>query len=91
MSNKTSFNVRIDEDLKNQASMFFNSMGLTLTSAINLFIKQALIQGELPFIPIAQKKQPEMPERLVVKSKEDLIKKLEEGEKDIRERKSIFA
>lgn len=49
---KTSFNVRMDEDLKDQANMFFNSMGLTLTSAINLFIKQALLQGELPFKPI---------------------------------------
>ncbi len=52
MSTKTSFNVRIDEELKNQASMFFNSMGLSLTSAINLFIKQSLLQGELPFKPI---------------------------------------
>jgi len=52
MPTKTSFNVRIDEELKTQASMFFNSMGLTLTSAINLFIRQTLLQGELPFKPI---------------------------------------
>jgi DNA-damage-inducible protein J len=49
VSGKASFNVRIDEDLKNDASMFFNSMGLSLTGAINLFIKQSLMQGELPF------------------------------------------
>ena len=52
MATKTSFNIRIDEELKEQAGMFFNSMGLTLTSAINLFIKQSLLQGELPFKPI---------------------------------------
>ena len=47
MSN-TTYNVRIDKQVKEQADLLYKSMGLSLSAAINLFLKQSVIQGKLP-------------------------------------------
>lgn len=42
-------NVRIDEDTKRQAEQIFESLGLTASTAINLFYKQVIITNSIPF------------------------------------------
>ena len=44
----TTYNVRINRGIREEADVLFKSMGLTLSSAINLFLTQAVIQGKLP-------------------------------------------
>ena len=44
-----SVTVRIDENLKKQAEMLFNDMGLNMTTAFNLFIKAVIRQNKIPF------------------------------------------
>lgn len=41
--------VRIDEDLKKQAAELFGQLGLDMSGAINLFLRQAVLRGGLPF------------------------------------------
>lgn len=41
--------VRIDEDVKKQATELFGELGLDISSAINIFLRQSLLQGGLPF------------------------------------------
>lgn len=41
--------IRIDADIKKQASELFNSLGLDLSSAINLFLHQCVLRGGIPF------------------------------------------
>ena len=48
MAANTTYNIRIDKQIKNQADALFQSMGLSLSSAINLFLTQSVIQGKLP-------------------------------------------
>ena len=48
MAANTTYNIRIDKQIKNQADVLFQSMGLSLSSAINLFLTQSVIQGKLP-------------------------------------------
>lgn len=48
MSN-TNVNIRMDTDLKAQADALFADLGLTMSSAINLFIRQAVWQQGIPF------------------------------------------
>lgn len=43
--------LRLDKNLKEQADEFFNNLGLSLNSAINMFIKQSLRERQLPFLP----------------------------------------
>jgi len=47
MSN-TTYNIRIDKKIKEQADVLYKSMGLNLSSAVNLFLTQSVIQGRLP-------------------------------------------
>jgi len=42
-------NVRIEDNLKNEAEILFGNMGLNLTSAINIFFRQAVREQALPF------------------------------------------
>jgi len=44
----TTYNLRIDKQIREQADALFRSMGLSLSSAVNLFLTQSVIQGKLP-------------------------------------------
>lgn len=41
--------IRIDEDLKKQAVELFNQLGLDMSSAMNIFLKQCVLRNGLPF------------------------------------------
>ena len=40
----TTYNIRIDKQVREQADALYKSMGLSLSYAINLFLKQSIIQ-----------------------------------------------
>jgi len=42
-------NIRIDDGLKEKADFLFDELGLNMTTAINMFVKQAVRQGRIPF------------------------------------------
>lgn len=44
-----STNIKIDPDLKEQSQALFESFGLTLSSAINMFLRQAVREQAIPF------------------------------------------
>lgn len=41
--------VRIDEELKKQAVELFSQLGMDMSSAMNIFLKQCVLRGGLPF------------------------------------------
>ena len=45
----TSVTMRIDENLKKQAEMLFEDMGMNMTTAFTIFVKTAVRQGKIPF------------------------------------------
>jgi len=49
MAETTNLSIRIDKDLKEQADKVFNDMGMNMTTAFNIFIRQTLWQGKIPF------------------------------------------
>lgn len=49
MSETTSVTMRLDADDKRKAEQLFNSLGLNMTTAFTMFIKQSLICEGLPF------------------------------------------
>ena len=44
----TTITFSTDEELKNQASKLFDSLGMDLTVALNLFMKQAVLKQKYP-------------------------------------------
>lgn len=45
----TNVTIRMDEGLKKQSEALFEEMGLTMTTAITLFIKAAVRENRIPF------------------------------------------
>lgn len=41
--------IRIEEDVKKQAVELFNQLGIDMSSAVNMFLRQAIMRGGLPF------------------------------------------
>ena len=42
-------NIRLDRELKKEATELFNDLGLTLSQAFTVFLKQSLLHHGLPF------------------------------------------
>lgn len=49
MSKTTNISIRMDKELKNQADKVFGEIGMSLTTAFNIFVRQTLRQGKIPF------------------------------------------
>ena len=45
----TSVTIRMDENLKKQAEVLFDEMGLNMTTAITMFTKAVVRQHKIPF------------------------------------------
>ena len=45
----TNLNVRIDEDVKRRAEEICQELGLTLSTAVNVFLRQTVRSGGIPF------------------------------------------
>ena len=61
--------IRIDSGLKKEASELFSKLGLDMSSAVNIFLKQCVLREGIPF-------EVSMP-----KYKSEVIKAMEEAEK----------
>ena len=46
---KTSMSIRLDSEIKEQAQQVFNNLGMDMTTAINIFLRQAIQYQGLPF------------------------------------------
>jgi len=49
----THIHVRIDPDTKQQAQLVLSEMGLDISTAVNMFFKQVIINRSFPFLPSA--------------------------------------
>lgn len=52
--------IRIDEDLKKQAMELFGQLGTDISSATNMFLRQCVLRGGLPFNVELPKYKPEV-------------------------------
>ena len=47
--NTTNISIRMDADLKAQADALFSELGMNITTAFNIFVRQSLREGKIPF------------------------------------------
>ncbi len=45
----TNLNIRIDKEVKLQAEKIFDALGLNMTTAVNIFLRQAIRENGIPF------------------------------------------
>lgn len=58
--NTVAMNVRVDKNLKEQATELYNDLGLSLSSAINMFLRQSVRENGLPFKPQRTRRKSEL-------------------------------
>ena len=49
MRTQTNLNIRTDAEVKAAAEQLFEALGLNMSTAVNIFLRQAIRQGGLPF------------------------------------------
>lgn len=49
MAKSANINIRIDPETKTSAERLFSSFGITITDAINIFLRKSIMEGGLPF------------------------------------------
>lgn len=79
MAKNETLHIRVNDGVKAAAEQTLERLGLSVSEAVNIFLCQVNLCGGLPFevrLPV--------PERVIVRSKEDLQRKLQEGEEDIK-------
>ena len=70
----TNVSIRVDKDIKSQADALFAEFGLNFTTAVNIFLRQTLREGKIPFT-ISLNKEPN-------KTTLEALKEIEEMEKN---------
>ena len=51
--------IRMDKELKEQAESLFSELGMNMTTAFNIFVRQSVRQGKIPFEITLNKPNPE--------------------------------
>lgn len=49
MAGSTNVSIRMDADLKAQADALFGELGMNMSTAFNIFARQAVREGRIPF------------------------------------------
>jgi DNA-damage-inducible protein J len=49
MNETTNLNIRIDKELKSQADKVFSELGMNFTTAVTVFVRQAVREQKIPF------------------------------------------
>jgi len=50
-------NIRVDSDTKHKAQEVFSALGLDMTTAVNIFLRQAIRKNGIPFELVNEKKR----------------------------------
>lgn len=45
----TNLNIRTDKDIKDQAEEIFNELGMSMTTAVNIFLRTSIREHGIPF------------------------------------------
>jgi len=61
----TNINIRTDSETKTRAQQIFSTLGLDMTTAVNLFLRQTVRMNDIPFVLTTKTAQPESMDKLV--------------------------
>lgn len=76
---------RTDESTKARSAEIFHQLGITMSDALNMFLRQSIVHGGLPFTPVIQTRQPsESARREKLSSLLDFSSKNRRIEKDFK-------
>ena len=74
--NNTNLTIRIDSNLKKEADNLFKELGINISSAITLFLKQSVREKALPFDVAVKEEKPSREMKKLLKEIKDGKSKL---------------
>ena len=74
----TSMNIRMDAEVKKQAEALFSEIGMNMTTAINIFLRRAILENGIPF------------ELKINQPNNETLEAINEGDKIIKEGTARF-
>lgn len=86
MAKTETLHIRVNEAVKENAENTLGMLGISISDAVNMFLCQISLTGGLPF----EVKLP-APERVIVGSKAELYRKLDEAEAEFQAGKEYTA
>ena len=80
-------NIRTDSEVKLHAQKLFESLGLDMTTAVNIFLRQAISKNTLPFeiLPVSNQKKGNVPRFGSMKGKITIADDFDEPLEDFKE------
>ena len=88
MSKTTSVFARVEPETKEQAEIVLNKLGIPMSNAINIFLKQIVLQNGLPFEVTLNHNKPLSYEDLSI---EDFNNEIEKGLTDLQSGRIVSA
>ena len=61
MMSVTNINIRTDSEVKAKAQEIFTTLGLDMTTAVNLFLRQTVRMNDIPFVLTTEETKRERP------------------------------
>ena len=81
-SGATTIHIRVDKVVKSEAEELFKNMGISISSAVNMFFRQALAEQAIPFQPKVREKTLPAPRKSLEKRIENFVGTFEYEEWD---------
>ncbi len=88
MAKTTSIFARVEPEIKEQAEMVLNKLGIPMSNAINIFLRQVVLQNGLPFEVKITHNRPLAVEDL---TPEEFNNEIEKGFNDLRAGRVVSA
>ena len=85
MTKNEILHIRVDSEVKNKAEQILEKLGISISDAIYMFLRQVVYVRGLPF----EVELPAAPDSVIIKSAEDLNEKLRIGLEQIDEGNTI--
>lgn len=82
----TTFQMRINPDVKAEVENIFARCGMTLTDAVNIFIQQSINVGGMPLVVTQNSKQAVREQAIAI-----LMKELSNGEESVKNESDLIS
>ena len=78
---QTNLTIRVDEDIKCDAEALFNTIGLTMSAAVNMFFRQAIKEQAIPFQTGAKTAEEKYNEYFTPQNVESILRSVAQAER----------
>lgn len=85
MCNKAIIQIKTESDTKERCTKLFEALGINISNAVNMFLKQSLLRGGLPFEVVMPQ-----PNKYTLEAADEVREQIKTSEKGTKDTGSFF-